>query len=84
VLRRFVKPSEHLAGDLFKRRDLFAGELVEEQLPDGVDVSGRGGLARALAGRSNDFPAMETYPEITFISTGVRQTGDGEWSSPAS
>lgn len=28
--------------------------------------------------RSNDFLAMETYPEITFVSTGVRQTGDTE------
>jgi polyisoprenoid-binding protein YceI len=26
--------------------------------------------------RSNDFLAMETYPEITFVSTEVRQTGD--------
>jgi len=26
--------------------------------------------------RSNDFLALEEYPEITFISTGVRQTGD--------
>ena len=25
--------------------------------------------------RSNDFLAMETYPEITFVSTAVRQTG---------
>lgn len=25
--------------------------------------------------RSNDFLAMEEYPEITFVSTGVRQTG---------
>lgn len=28
--------------------------------------------------RSNDFLAMETYPEITFISTGVRRTGEQE------
>ena len=28
--------------------------------------------------RSNDFLAMETYPEITFVSTGVRQTGEAE------
>ena len=27
--------------------------------------------------RSNDFLAMETYPEITFVSTGVRLTEDG-------
>ncbi|MBL1069188.1 YceI family protein [Streptomyces sp. 7-21] len=26
--------------------------------------------------RSNDFLAMDQYPEITFVSTGVRQTGD--------
>jgi polyisoprenoid-binding protein YceI len=26
--------------------------------------------------RSNDFLAMEQYPEITFVSTSVRQTGD--------
>lgn len=26
--------------------------------------------------RSNDFLAMETYPEITFVSTAVRQTGE--------
>jgi len=26
--------------------------------------------------RSNDFLALEEYPEITFVSTGVRQTGD--------
>jgi polyisoprenoid-binding protein YceI len=26
--------------------------------------------------RGNDFLAMETYPEITFVSTAVRQTGD--------
>jgi len=26
--------------------------------------------------RSNDFLALETYPEITFVSTSVRQTGD--------
>lgn len=28
--------------------------------------------------RSNDFLAMETYPEITFVSTGVRQSGETE------
>ena len=28
--------------------------------------------------RSNDFLAMETYPEITFVSTGVERTGDAE------
>ena len=26
--------------------------------------------------RSNDFLSLEEYPEITFVSTGVRQTGD--------
>jgi polyisoprenoid-binding protein YceI len=26
--------------------------------------------------RSNDFLAMETYPQITFVSTDVRRTGD--------
>ena len=26
--------------------------------------------------RSNDFLALEEYPQITFVSTGVRQTGD--------
>jgi polyisoprenoid-binding protein YceI len=26
--------------------------------------------------RSNDFLAMDEYPEITFVSTSVRQTGD--------
>jgi polyisoprenoid-binding protein YceI len=26
--------------------------------------------------RSNDFLAMEEFPQITFVSTGVRQTGD--------
>ncbi|WP_433686984.1 YceI family protein [Micromonospora carbonacea] len=26
--------------------------------------------------RSNDFLAMETYPEITFVSTALRQTGE--------
>jgi polyisoprenoid-binding protein YceI len=29
--------------------------------------------------RSNDFLAMETYPEITFVSTAVRQTGDNSF-----
>jgi polyisoprenoid-binding protein YceI len=29
--------------------------------------------------RSNDFLAMDTYPEITFVSTAVRQTGDAEF-----
>jgi polyisoprenoid-binding protein YceI len=29
--------------------------------------------------RSNDFLAMEAYPEITFVSTAVRQTGDTEF-----
>ncbi|HET9733448.1 MAG TPA: YceI family protein [Acidimicrobiales bacterium] len=29
--------------------------------------------------RSNDFFDMETYPEITFASTGVEQTGDNEY-----
>src|SRR6478672_8566614 len=29
--------------------------------------------------RSNDFLAMETYPEITFVSTGVERTGDTEF-----
>ena len=28
--------------------------------------------------RSNDFLAMDEYPEITFASTGVRVAGDGE------
>src|SRR5690606_40608338 len=28
--------------------------------------------------RSNDFLAMEEYPEITFVSTGVKQTGATE------
>jgi polyisoprenoid-binding protein YceI len=27
--------------------------------------------------RSNDFLAMDEYPEITFVSTGARQTGSG-------
>ena len=29
--------------------------------------------------RSNDFFDMETYPTITFVSTGVTRTGDGEY-----
>ncbi|MDP9865388.1 MULTISPECIES: YceI family protein [Streptosporangium] len=29
--------------------------------------------------RSNDFLAMESYPEITFVSTAVRQTGDADF-----
>ena len=29
--------------------------------------------------KSNDFFDMETYPEITFTSTAVEQTGDGEY-----
>src|SRR3954453_6064856 len=29
--------------------------------------------------RSNDFLAMETHPEITFVSTGVERTGDSEF-----
>src|SRR3954449_2249540 len=29
--------------------------------------------------RSNDFLAMETHPEITFVSTGVERTGDREF-----
>ena len=29
--------------------------------------------------RSNDFLAMEQYPEITFVSTGVERTGDTEF-----
>jgi polyisoprenoid-binding protein YceI len=29
--------------------------------------------------RSNDFLAMEEFPEITFVSTAVRQTGDAEF-----
>ena len=29
--------------------------------------------------RSNDFFDMETYPEIRFVSTGVEQTGEGEF-----
>jgi polyisoprenoid-binding protein YceI len=29
--------------------------------------------------RSNDFLALETYPEITFVSTGVERTGDTEF-----
>ncbi|MFF0341838.1 YceI family protein [Kribbella sp. NPDC004875] len=29
--------------------------------------------------RSNDFLAMDEYPEITFVSTGVKQTGDAEF-----
>lgn len=29
--------------------------------------------------RSNDFLDMETYPEITFVSTGVRQTGEASF-----
>ena len=29
--------------------------------------------------RSNDFFAMDEHPTITFVSTGARQTGDGEF-----
>lgn len=29
--------------------------------------------------RSNDFLAMESYPEITFVSTAVRQSGDADF-----
>lgn len=29
--------------------------------------------------RSNDFFDMDTYPEITFVSTAVQQTGDDEY-----
>ena len=29
--------------------------------------------------RSNDFLAMEEYPEITFVSTGVREAGENEY-----
>ncbi|NJC72891.1 YceI family protein [Planosporangium thailandense] len=29
--------------------------------------------------RSNDFLAMDQYPEITFVSTAVRQTGDNSF-----
>ncbi|WP_433244410.1 YceI family protein [Streptosporangium sp. CA-135522] len=29
--------------------------------------------------RSNDFLAMESYPEITFVSTAVRQTGETDF-----
>ncbi|MFF5212838.1 YceI family protein [Streptosporangium sp. NPDC000396] len=29
--------------------------------------------------RSNDFLAMESYPEITFVSTAVRQTGEADF-----
>jgi len=29
--------------------------------------------------RSNDFLAMETYPRITFVSTGARKSGDAEF-----
>jgi polyisoprenoid-binding protein YceI len=29
--------------------------------------------------RSNDFLAMDQYPEITFVSTSVRQTGDASF-----
>jgi polyisoprenoid-binding protein YceI len=29
--------------------------------------------------RSNDFFAMETYPEITFVSTAAKQTGDTDF-----
>src|SRR4051794_9239799 len=29
--------------------------------------------------RSNDFLAMDEYPEITFVSTGVDRTGDAEF-----
>ncbi|MDB1086582.1 YceI family protein [Streptomyces sp. ACA25] len=29
--------------------------------------------------RSNDFLAMESHPEITFVSTGIRQTADAEF-----
>jgi polyisoprenoid-binding protein YceI len=29
--------------------------------------------------RSNDFLAMEEFPEITFVATAVRQTGDNEF-----
>jgi polyisoprenoid-binding protein YceI len=29
--------------------------------------------------RGNDFLAMESYPEITFVSTGVEQTGETEF-----
>ncbi|NKQ53580.1 YceI family protein [Amycolatopsis sp. K13G38] len=29
--------------------------------------------------RSNDFLAMEEYPEITFTSTAIKQTGDNEF-----
>ena len=28
--------------------------------------------------RSNDFLALEEYPQITFVSTGVQQTGDDQ------
>jgi len=30
--------------------------------------------------RSNDFLALETYPEITFVSTGVERTDDSEFA----
>src|SRR4051812_44934544 len=29
--------------------------------------------------RSNDFLATEDFPQITFVSTGVRQTGDAQF-----
>jgi polyisoprenoid-binding protein YceI len=29
--------------------------------------------------RSNDFLSMDEYPEITFVSTSARQTGEGEF-----
>ena len=29
--------------------------------------------------RSNDFLDMDNHPEITFASTGIKQTGDTEW-----
>ena len=49
-----VEPSKHSGGQLLEHEDLVAGEPVEKQAPDHVDVTGRGGFDRASAGCGQD------------------------------